>query len=884
MKTIAAIYRTILTSRYKISVHGEDLLKSNAPKLFLPNHQAHVDPQILTTLIFKHSSFRPIASARFFNKPLIRGVFKKLKAVPINNIQSSGKIDKDEVSMVIESAVDILNNGENVLIYPSGQIAGQGFEKIFNKSTAYNIVKKVPGGTQIIGVRISGLWGSMWSKAWTGDIPSVFKTFGKALFYVLANLIFLVPKRIVKVEFVDITNEAKKYANEGKKQFNDSLESFYNIKEEEVNFLKHFFYAPKSTRRLPEKIVGSVKEMESTNSINPNDIPKSVIVGVKETIANETGMDTESLHLASNLTMDLGMDSLVLVGLVAAIENKFGSVFDGDYARLKTVGDLCFIAMGADSIQQDLKVSTLSDGSETKTRVTVNPSLNIRDQFIQTCLSNKKAPLVYDKMMGSNNRKDFLLKAIVVSKLIRKNIKDKRVGIMLPALESTTLLIMATFFAGKIPVMLNWTVGKKTLQSCIESAQLHQVITATSFFDKVEDQLPAGFNDMCLFFDKEINKVSLGTKVMALIELQVPKVFYPRNKLDEIAVILFTSGSETVPKAVPLTHKNIMYNLWGVLDKIELYNTDILLGFLPPFHSFGFTVLSVLPLVAGIKVAYTPDPKNSREIARVLTHTKASVLLATPTFLKLIMSVAADEDFNSVRLAVTGAESLHPSIANQFKAKTGGVAMLFQGYGITECSPILSITSTQTKDIKSVGQFISGVSHQIIDLNSGRPLQNGQEGMITVSGNSIFNGYLDPAIPSPFISIEGKEYYKTGDLGYVDKHGDLYITGRLKRFVKIGGEMISLPAIESALLEKYSSHDEQILAVEADELGDKPKIILFSTNGISLNEANKYLREQGFSNLMKIHKTHYVVEIPLLGTGKTDYKLLKQMAEELNYA
>lgn len=884
MKTFAAFYRTMLNLRYKVNISGEDILKTDSPKLFLPNHQAHADPQIISTLIFKHSSFVPIVSARFFEIPIIKSVFTKLKAVPISNIQSSEKIEKDAIHKVVEKAEGILKDGGNVLIYPSGQLAGQGFEKIFNKSTAYNIVKTMPDNARVIGIRINGLWGSITSKAWTGDIPPLLQIFMKGFLYLIGNLFFFIPKREVNIEFVDITKIAVANAKEGKKPFNDGLEKFYNIKDEEALFLKHFFLAPTLKRDLPAKIIGSVKEVESTNTIDTKEIPQKILEEVKEIIAIETGMDTETLSIASNLTLDLGVDSLVLVGLVSGIESKFGSSYGGDFAQLKTIGDLCLIALKKTNVLEELKPSTLAQSGEVRTTLMIDPNITIRDQFIRTCLENKKAPIAYDKMMGSNTRKDLLLKALVVSKLIRKNVKEKHVGVMLPALESTTLLIFAIYFAGKIPVMLNWTVGKKMLQSCIDSVGLKKIITATAFFEKVEDQLPANFKEICLFFDKEIKTVKLSTKLSALFESLMPKLFYPENRLDDTAVILFTSGSETVPKAVPLSHKNIMSDIWGLLDTIEIFNTDIFLGFLPPFHSFGFTVLSILPTISGAKVAYTPDPKDSREIVKILRHTQASILLATPTFLKLIMSAANDEDFNSVRLGVTGAESLHPSIASQFKQKTDGVALMLQGYGITECSPVLSLTSAKTKDIKSVGQFISGVSHHILDLSNNRVLPNGREGMIVVSGPSVFNGYLDPSIETPFVSIEGKQFYKTGDLGYIDKEGDLFITGRLKRFVKVGGEMVSLPAIESALLEKFGSLDEQIIAVEADETGDKPKIIMFSMKEISLKEVNTYLHEQGFSNLMKINKVRIVDKIPLLGTGKTDYKQLKQMAEEMSYA
>ena len=210
-----------------------------------------------------------------------------------------------------------------------------------------------------------------------------------------------------------------------------------------------------------------------------------------------------------------------------------------------------------------------------------------------------------------------------------------------------------------------------------------------------------------------------------------------------------------------------------------------------------------------------------------------------------------------------------------FKYKTGGKAVLLEGYGITECSPVLSINTFEQQKEKSVGVFIKGIDYLITDINTFDPLEIGKEGMILVSGDSIFNGYIDKSIESPFIMLNGMRYYKTGDLGYVDTDGFLFITGRLKRFIKIAGEMISLPAMENALLQKFGNPDTVVLAVEGSDKIDPPQIVLFSTIPIELAQANAHLKQTGFSSLGKIHQLVEIDEIPLLGTGKTDYKVLK---------
>jgi long-chain-fatty-acid--[acyl-carrier-protein] ligase len=301
---------------------------------------------------------------------------------------------------------------------------------------------------------------------------------------------------------------------------------------------------------------------------------------------------------------------------------------------------------------------------------------------------------------------------------------------------------------------------------------------------------------------------------------------------------------------------------------------------LPPFHSFGFTVLSVLPLITAVKVAYTPNPTNLREVVEALKHTKANNIMVTPTLLKMIMARAQKEDMKTVELVISGAESLHKDIKEHFEKMTDGKSLIIEGYGITECSPIVSLNPRDWQKLNSVGKFIKGIEHHILDLDTDKPLPAGKEGMIVVRGNSVFKGYLDKKIASPFVEVEGKQYYKTGDLGYVDEDGFLFITGRLKRFIKIAGEMISMPFIEKVLEEKYGEEGKHVLAVEGSDKGKEPMVCLFSTKELDLAEVNKYLRESGVASIAKIREIRIVDEIPMLGSGKTNYRALKEMLEK----
>ena len=875
MKTIAAIFRFFLSLRYRVELKGTELLKGNSAKLILPNHQALVDPQIMFTHLLRYIKVVPVVTESFFNIPVLKNILQMMGAVSVSDL-TAGSRDLTVLDTILMNVVQALKDKKNVLLYPSGQIAGQGFEKIFNKQSAWIITKNLPENTQIIGVRIRGLWGSMWSRAWYGKSPDFFLTVLKAIFFIIANLLFFLPRRKVTIEFFNITEEAKTKANQSKYAFNSFLEELYNQPDEEkALFLKHFFFAPNLKRKLPDSIAGSVEDVRYSTIFNNEDIPEDIVENVISITAKIAKINESEISINSSLNLDLNIDSLALINVIAEIEEKFNVISQIEVTSLKTIEDLCRIAMGVGTNVEKLKPSYLHKYTVNFEKVEVDKTKTIVDLFLITVKNNKNESFIYDKMLGTATRKEFLIKAMVVSKIIKKEVDGKFVGIMLPALQSTSLLVMATFLAGKVPVMLNWTVGKKVLDHCVENVDLKNILTAKPFFDKVADLLPDSVKEKCIFLEQKVKETSTITKLSGLLNSYFQ--FVPKVKPEDIAVILFTSGSEALPKAVPLTHKNIVSDLSGSLSIFNLNTDRIFLAFLPPFHSFGFTILTILPLISGIKVAYTPDPTDSREVLKILKHTKSNTLFATPTFLKMLLSIASPFDLNKVELALTGAESLHSSIIKNFYEKANKNAKIIEGYGITECSPILSLNTLDIQKEKSVGRFIEGIDYLVADINDYSPLAQGKEGMIMVKGDSVFNGYFDKHLPSPFERINGEDYYKTGDLGYIDEDGFLFITGRLKRFVKIGGEMISLPAIENALLKKYGNDENVVLAVEGSDSIEPPQIVLYSIIKNNIEETNAYLKKSGFSNLVKIHKVIQIDEIPLLGTGKTDYKILKEM-------
>ena len=879
-KILAFITRLLLRSRYKVSIKGAEILQNGSPVLFLPNHQALIDPVILLSHIYRFSTATPVVSEKYYNIPVAKWYFKRLGAVRVSDLET-GSRDTQVLKLITRSVMKGFGRGNNIVIYPSGQIAGQGYEKIFNKKSAYHIVSTIPDGVQIAGVRITGLWGSMWSKAKTGKSPDFFVQLLKGFLYVLANLLFFLPKRTVSIEFEDITSTAKEKAILGQKPFNSFLEDFYNAHgEEQALFLKHIFYLPQLNRKVAERISGSAEEAhDQALPTDAGSIPAGTLAEVKSVVSSVLNITPDQLSLNSNLVMDLGADSLNIVEIISELENRFKGVSSPEINDIKTIGDLCLVVLGQFSTSSDLKPSLLDPDLPKAGYIQVDPEKNILWQFLDTFTTNQNEYFVYDAMVGSTNRKTFLLKAAVVSELIKKKVKGQHVGIMLPALQSTTLLIVATYMAGKIPVMLNWTVGKKVLEHCTETAGVEVILSADSFIKKIEEQLPESVKSKLLLLEKEIPQISSISKIKGLAVSKFPKLFLNYKHINTTAVILFTSGSEAMPKAVPLTHLNITSDLHGVFKLIRIENKTIFLGFLPPFHSFGFAALAALPLVSGIRVAYTPNPTDTREVLKILKHTRSNMLIGTPGFLKMLMAAGSAYYFKSIRYVISGAEAMPLALKELFDSLTTD-ARLLEGYGITECAPIISANPVDRQKMNSVGKFIPGLEHLIIDLETGKQVQPGESGMIYVRGKNVFHGYLGAETFNPFEEINGKTYSKTGDLGYLDEDGYLFITGRLKRFIKIAGEMISLPFIEKILVEKYGGQEKQVLAVEGSDKTSPAQVVLFTSLHLGLDEINGYLLKSGVAPIARIKRIVELDEIPVLGTGKTDYKVLRKMIEE----
>lgn len=904
MKLFAFLYFLILKLRYKFNISWFDMIDSNKKYIIFPNHQALVDPQIVVSLLNQKIHLSPVISETYYNMPVLKHFFKLMWAVSMGDLQK-GTSTGDDVKNAFKNIEDGIKSGKNILLYPAGQLYSQWYEVIRGKKSAFNLIQILPNNVEILVVKTTWLWWSIWSKAWEWDTPHIIKTFLKALFIFIWNILFLIPKREVKVEIVNMTQELKNIKDIN--LFNQTLENFYNKDgEEKVVFKKHFFYFDDTkNKKEPEMIMGSMKSISNSNEIDEKTIPKEVKEKIIEKICEMKEIKSNDLSLKSNLINDLYFDSLDTAELKAYIQWQFQKSDNPPILDLKTVSNMCVMAIGKSKKVESLKPCewNIPDTPERtiyeilrNTQDTLWEKTSILSMFKESFKKSKNDSFVYDTIFGVQSKKEFLLKAYFISSKI-KAIHGDYIGIMMPSVSWASLLIIATYLAGKIPVMFNWTVGSSAFNHCVNYSKVESIISVGAFYDKVKNDFLEEHNKnwKFIFLENLLKKGTIYEKVWALLK----SIFFPipEIKNDSPAVILFTSGSESLPKAVSLTHKNIISDITGALYHFPLTNKDILIGFLPPFHSFGFSINTIMPLLTGLKVSYTPDPNDAKTIGELVKHCKVTALTATPTFLNMVLQASTKEDLETLKYWVVGAEKCSEAVFESF-TKMCPNAKILEWYGITECSPVISINPPIKPKRGSVGLPVFGSEVKIISLDTQKEVWIKEQGMIYFSGDNVFVWYLDENLEKPFEYLDtpsqafddveiinnpsqpslhtngrSKKYYKTWDLGYVDEDGYIFITWRLKRFIKIAGEMISLPFIEWVLNKKYGTN----IAVEAKEENGNVKIVLFSMEKLDLSEVQTHLRENGVSNLVKISEIQILEALPVLWTGKMDYKVLKNM-------
>ena len=486
-----------------------------------------------------------------------------------------------------------------------------------------------------------------------------------------------------------------------------------------------------------------------------------------------------------------------------------------------------------------------------------------------------KTPAMEDATGARLNYFQLWLKLHMLGEALDKELgTQQRVGVLLP----TSVVAAVTFFGlhrvGRIPVMLNFSAGLAANQSAIKITELDYIITSRTFVAKanLEDFASTIGKTTNIIYLEDISKRISKLKALAALPkllMGVPADWVPDTNPEAPAVILFTSGSEGVPKGVVLSHRNLLSNMAQVKEHLEFSASDKMFNKLPVFHSFGLTVGTLLPPILGFPVYFYPSPLQYKQIPPLVRETGATIFPSTDTFLRGYASQAGADDFAGLRMVVAGAERLKPATTELYKEKFG--IDIIQGYGVTETSPVASANTPENNVTDSVGTLLPHMEARV------EPVEGIEEGgELHLKGPNVMLGYMKDEKPG--VLQPAGQWYNTGDVVRMD--GDrIFITGRLKRFAKIGGEMVSLAVVEEIAFE--ASPDAAHAAVTiADERKGEQIVLLTEDAGLSREQLIAAGKKLDAAELYIPKKVQAVDEVPRLGNGKINYIAAKKLVEQ----
>ena len=450
----------------------------------------------------------------------------------------------------------------------------------------------------------------------------------------------------------------------------------------------------------------------------------------------------------------------------------------------------------------------------------------------------------------------------------------ERVGILLPSSMGVVVTYYGLHAHGRVPVMLNFTSGERNVKAAIKAAGVGKVLTAQRFIQqaKLEELVEQiGTVAEVVWLDDVRKSIGLPDKLYGLMAGLMPKRFRVKTEPSSPGVILFTSGSFGAPKGVVLSQWNVVANCRQVAQHIELDPDWVMFNPLPTFHCFGLTGGVLLPLLQGMKAFQYPSPLHARQIVELLPQVKASILFATDTFLNQYARVAGPDDFSTLQFVVAGAERVRDETHHLFNTRFHGLKLL-EGYGATEAAPVVAVNHPDRNRPGTVGQMLPGMEWR---LDAVEGIDTG--GRLFLRGPNVMKGYLSPEDPEAIEPLEGG-WHDTGDIVSVDDDGYVCILGRAKRFAKIGGEMVSLTAVEGLASAVWPDARHAVVSVPDSRKGEK-LVLVTDREDAEVARLAEWARSHGAPELAVPKKIMRVGEVPVLGTGKTDYVAIQQMAE-----
>ncbi len=495
--------------------------------------------------------------------------------------------------------------------------------------------------------------------------------------------------------------------------------------------------------------------------------------------------------------------------------------------------------------------------------------------------------------------RQLLIRTLALRRVLRREVftTDERfVGVLLPPSVGGVVVNAMLALDRRVSANLNYTASARVINHCTSELGVRHILSSERFMSKLELDL----DTEVVLLDSLKDKVTAVDKLIAFVQgVLTPAVVL--NRLlglhrvdsDDLLTVIFTSGSTGMPKGVMLSHANVSHNVEAIKHMVRLTSDDTVLGILPFFHSFGYSVTLWGAMTLGPKGVYHFNPLDARQIGKLAEKYEVTVLLGTPTFLRSYLRRVEPDQFASLDVVVVGAEKMPIDLFEAFEKRFG--IRPVEGYGTTELSPLVSVNVPPSRSAAkyqidrvegSVGRPVPGVSARILAPEDGEELEADQDGMLWVTGPNVMQGYINQEEKTREVIRDG--WYQTGDIAHIDADGFIHITGRLSRFSKIGGEMVPHIQVEEALAKLLSTgEDDEQLRVCVTAVSDEKKgerlIVLHTPTERSVDELREGLRQAGLSNLYipAANSFYEVDEIPILGTGKLDIQQAKAMSEEL---
>jgi len=502
--------------------------------------------------------------------------------------------------------------------------------------------------------------------------------------------------------------------------------------------------------------------------------------------------------------------------------------------------------------------------------------MQLQQAFISTAKKFSKKIALYDQATEKDITFD---KMLIASLILTKKFAaypGQFIGIMIPTSAGCMLSIISSLMCGKIPVMINYSTG--AANNCVyaqEKCSFKTIITSKKLCEKLNIEFVPGM----VYLEDIMASLTTGDKLKAALRSKLPTGMLQNSvhhgDEDETSVILFTSGSEKDPKAVQLTHKNIFHNIKACVEVFEFTHEDIFLGNLPLFHVFGLTTNLWIPITVGSAVVTHANPLEYKNIVDSIKKYKITIMIGTPAFFYGYLKRSRSGDFSTIRIACAGADKLTAQVREGYK-KLHDIELL-EGYGATETSPVVSVNVKEANKPGSIGKPVPGVQIKILDRETDEELPRGKEGKIMVKGDLVMKGYYGDLEETSLRIHNG--WYDTGDMGVMDDDGFLWHRGRLRRFVKIGGEMVSLVKVED-VLNKLLPDNVICCVVDVPNPTKGADIVAaLTTAEVDFKKIKKQMAKE-LPSIAIPKEFHVIEDIPMMGTGKVNFREVEQICRD----